>query len=186
MWNNSNRTPTERWQKTSDFEKEGRALPKRAPETGASTAISSDHRDGHEMLTLLCSHQEACVQAQVTIHTPLGACAARHCQGPMIQRQVPWENTWCASGCCNITPASAAAGSPCIPVITSVPPSPQAWIIKSPLISHCFNPILSGWEQMPEGNLHAEAGPNLKLNPRSCANREEKGKSLPAASGVVD
>ena len=39
---------------------------------------------------------------------------------------------------------------------------------------------------MPSGDLHAEAGPNLKLNPRSCANKEEKGKSLPAASGAAD
>ena len=41
-------------------------------------------------------------------------------------------------------------------------------------------------QKMPEGNLHAEAGPYPKLNPRSCANREEKGKSLPAASGAAD
>ena len=37
-------------------------------------------------------------------------------------------------------------------------------------------------QKMPTGDLHAEAGPN----PRSCANKEEKGKSLPAASGAVD
>ena len=34
--------------------------------------------------------------------------------------------------------------------------------------------------------LFPEEGPNPKLNPRSCANREEKGKSLPAASGAAD
>ena len=39
---------------------------------------------------------------------------------------------------------------------------------------------------MPEGNLHAEVGPKPKLNPGSCANKEEKGKFLPAASGGVD
>ena len=38
-------------------------------------------------------------------------------------------------------------------------------------------------EQTAEGDLHAEAGPNPKQNPGSCANKEEKGKSLPAASG---
>ena len=37
-----------------------------------------------------------------------------------------------------------------------------------------------------EGDLHAEAGPNPKLNPRSCANKEDKWKSLPAASGAAD
>ena len=57
---------------------------------------------------------------------------------------------------------------------------------QNPLISRCFNPILSEQEQKPEGNLHTEVGPNPKLNPESCENKEEKGKSLPAASGAVD
>ena len=39
---------------------------------------------------------------------------------------------------------------------------------------------------MPEGDLHAEEEPDPKLNPRSCANKEEKGKFLPAASGADD
>ena len=39
-------------------------------------------------------------------------------------------------------------------------------------------------QKMPSGDL--QAGPNPKLNPRSCANKEEKGKSLPAASGAAD
>ena len=39
---------------------------------------------------------------------------------------------------------------------------------------------------MPEGDLHAEVGPKPKLNPRSCENKEEKGKFLYAASGAVD
>ena len=39
---------------------------------------------------------------------------------------------------------------------------------------------------MPELDLHAEVGPKPKLNPGSCANKEEKGKSLPAASGAAD
>ena len=34
-----------------------------------AAAISVDTRDGHETLRLCCSHQEACVQSQVTIHT---------------------------------------------------------------------------------------------------------------------
>ena len=41
-------------------------------------------------------------------------------------------------------------------------------------------------KQMPEGDLHAEAGPNPKLNTSSCANKEVKGKFLCAASGVAD
>ena len=47
-------------------------------------------------------------------------------------------------------------------------------------------PQTSQKEQMPEGDLHAEVGSKLKLNPRSCANKEEKGKFLCAASGAAD
>ena len=36
-----------------------------------------------------------------------------------------------------------------------------------------------------EGNLHAEVGPKSMVNPTSCANKEEKGKSLRAASGAA-
>ena len=39
---------------------------------------------------------------------------------------------------------------------------------------------------MPEGDLHAEAGPKPKLNLRSHANKEEKGKFLHAASEAAD
>ena len=54
-------------------------------------------------------------------------------------------------------------------------------VSQSPVISCCFNPILSGWEQRPEGNLQAEVGPKSKLNPRSCVNKKEKGKFLHGA-----
>ena len=47
-------------------------------------------------------------------------------------------------------------------------------------------PQTSQKEQKPKDNLHAEAGPKPKLNPGSCANKEEKGKSLPVASGPAD
>ena len=46
--------------------------------------------------------------------------------------------------------------------------------------------VLSGWEQKPEGNLPVEVEPKPKLNPRSCAKKEEKGKFLHAASRAVD
>ena len=39
---------------------------------------------------------------------------------------------------------------------------------------------------MPEGDLHVEVGPKPKLNPRSCANKEDKGKSLHSASAAAD
>ena len=50
-----------------------------------------------------------------------GACAARHCQGPVSQGKLPRENARRASGCCNVMPASAAAGSPRI----RTPPCPR-------------------------------------------------------------
>ena len=43
-----------------------------------------------------------------------------------------------------------------------------------------------GEEQTPEGDLHAEAGLNPKLNTRSCANKEEKGKFPHVASETAD
>ena len=52
-----------------------------------------------------------------------GACAARHCQGPVIQGQLPQENTRSASGWCNDTLASATAASP---RLLRTPPSSPA------------------------------------------------------------
>ena len=68
-----------------------------------------------------------------------GACAACHCQGPVIQGQTPLENTRPSSGCCHVTLASATAGLPCIPY----PSLCTAWGSQSPLISCYFNPIFS-------------------------------------------
>ena len=52
---------------------------------------------------------------------------------------------------------------------------PVAWVSQSPLISCCFNPALSGQEHMPEGDLHAEVGPNPKLNPWAVGTKKRKG-----------
>ena len=111
-----------------------------------------------------------------------GACAARHCQGPVIQGQLPREKARRASGCCNVMPASAAAGSPCI----RTPPSPRPERARAPESAAPLTPSCLSKEQTPSGNLHAEAGPNPKLNPGRCANKEEKGKFLPAASEAAD
>ena len=68
-----------------------------------------------------------------------GACAARHRQAPVIQGQLSRENARHASGCCNVTPASAAAGSPC----TLYPSLPPGLGEPEPPISCSFNPVLS-------------------------------------------
>ena len=71
----------------------------------------------------------------------LGACAACHCQGPVIHGQLFQENTQCGSVCCNVKLASAATGLPHI-LYPSLPP---AWVNQRPQISCFFNPILSKW-----------------------------------------
>ena len=81
-----------------------------------------------------------CKHRSLSTPTLLGACAVLHCQGPVIQGQYPWENTWHTSGCCSVLPASATAGSHCI----VYPSLPLAWVSQSPLISCHFNPTLSG------------------------------------------
>ena len=111
-----------------------------------------------------------------------GACAARHCQGPVIQGQLPRKNTQRVSGCCNVTPASAATGSPRI----RTPPSPRPERARAPESAAPLTPSCLSEEQMPSGYLHTEADPKPKLNPGRCANKEEKGKFLPVASGAAD
>ena len=110
-----------------------------------ATAISSDTRDGNETQTLLLQPPRIlCANTGHYPHSPWGACAACHCQGPVIQGQIPQENTRCASGCCNAMLASAAAGSPHIPIITNIPfPPPGLNEPESP-VSRCFNPSCLG------------------------------------------
>ena len=69
-------------------------------------------------------------------------------------------------------------------------PPPHKYIKNTPtcgttpterLLNTGRRPQTSQKEQKPEGDLHTEVGPNPKLNPRSCVNKEEKGKFLHAA-----
>ena len=99
-----------------------RAPFKGAPETGS---IRGDQR-GPQRRALDAKAATAANKKPVCKHRSLstpplpGACAAHHCQGPVIQGQLPRQNAQCASGCCNFTLASAATGSPRI----CTPPSP--------------------------------------------------------------
>ena len=77
-----------------------------------------------------------------------------------------------------LPPQAGPASVPLPPHGLSEPEPPESAATLTP---SCLSE-----EQMPSGNLHTEAGPNPKVNPRSCANKEEKGKSLPAASGAAD
>ena len=85
--------------------------------------------------------------------------------------------------------AVATSGQPLPPQARPTfhtPPSPwteraRALESAAPLTPSCLSE-----EEMPSGDLHAEAGTNPKLKTRSCANKEEKEESLPVASGAAD
>ena len=100
-----------------------------------------------------------------SLSTPpfLGACAGFQCQGPVIQGQLPWENTRHASGCCKVVPASATTGTPCIPYHSL----PTSWVNKSPLISCSFNLLMSGWRTDARGQ------PILRGRAKSTAETQE-------------
>ena len=161
-----------------------RVMLKGAPETG----VSHGYQYGPQRRAWDAEAAAAATKKLVSKHrsmsTPAlpGACAAHHCQGPVIQGQLPRENAQHTSGWCNVTPASATAGSPRT-LYSSIPP---AWVSQSPLISCSFNPVLSERRTEALRRPICRASPNPKLNARSCVNKEEKGKFLPAASGAAD
>ena len=98
-----------------------------------AVTISLDPKDRHEMLTLLLLPTRIlCASTDHYLHPPThtpGVCAACHCQCPVIQGQLPQENTWCTSA---VAMDSAAAGSPHIPIMTSVPLPPPSLSEQEP------------------------------------------------------
>ncbi|KAJ8795862.1 hypothetical protein J1605_002624 [Eschrichtius robustus] len=107
-------------------EEDGREpqLSARTPEAGASRGYQRgpQRRAGDARAAAAATKKPVCERRSLSTPPLLGACAARHCQGPVIQGQLPQENARSASGCCNVTPASAAAGSP---RLLRTPPSPR-------------------------------------------------------------
>ena len=91
-----------------------RAPLKGAPEMGASRGYQRgpQRRAWDAKAAAAATKKPVCKNRSLSTPPLPGACAARHCQGPVIQGQLPRENTWRASGCCNVMLASAAAGSP--------------------------------------------------------------------------
>ena len=149
-----------------------------------AVAISVDTRDGHEMLRLLL--QPPRILCASTGHYPhLPSCEpvqpanARVLWSrdsfPRRTRGMPQDVTM---SCRPLSPQACPA--------FCTPPSPPAWVSQIPQSAAPLTPFGLGSEEMPSGDLHTEAGPNPKLNPRSCVNKEEKGKFLPAASGATD
>ena len=148
-----------------------------------AATVSADSRDRHGTLRLLLQPPRIlCASTGHYPHIPswepVQPATARV---PWSRDNFPGRTNGVPPGCCNVSLASASAGSPHIPYPSLSP----AWVSHNPLISNSFNLLLSGWRTDARG-WHAEVGPNPKLNPKSCANKEEKGKFLHAASGTVD
>ena len=104
---------------------------------GASCGYHCGHqrRAWNANATAAATKKPVCKHRSLSTPPLLEACAARHCQGSVIQGQLPRESTWHTSGYCNITLL------PCI-LYPSLPP---ALVSQSPLISGYFNLVLSGW-----------------------------------------
>ena len=109
---------------TAHKERGFRAPPKRTPETGASRGSQRGPQRwaGDAKAAAATTKKPVCKHRSLSTPPLPLACAARHCHSPMIQGQLPRENARHISGCCNITPASAATGSSRI----CAPPSPPA------------------------------------------------------------
>ena len=155
-----------------------REPPKGAPEKGASHGYQCRHQRQAWNTKAATAATKKAVCKHKSLYTPPlpWACAARHCQGPVIQGQLPRENTQCTSGCCNVPqplPLQARLTFHIPP-----PPTPRPEWATAPYSAATLTPPCLSEEQMPSGDLHAEVGPNPKLNPRNCANKEEKGNFL--------
>ena len=100
-----------------------RALLKGAPETGASRGYQREpqRQAGDAKAAAATTKKPVCEHRSLYTPPLPGACAARLGQGPVIQGQPPRENARRASGCCNVTPASAAQARPA----SSVPLPPR-------------------------------------------------------------
>ena len=119
-----------------------------------------------------CSHQEACVQAQVTIHTspPGSLCSLPLPVSPDPGTTSLGEHTAClrllqrhAGLCrCRLAPHSI----PCPPPSLSEP---------EPLISRYFNPLLSAWRTDARGRPICRGGAKSKAEPQElCEQRRER------------
>ena len=107
-----------------------------------------------------------------SLSTPplLGACAARHCQGPVIQGQLPQEIARRASGWCNVTLASAAAGSPRI----RTPPFPRPEWARAP---EAAAPLTLSWakNRCPQATYMKRRGQIQSWTPGAVRTKTRKG-----------
>ena len=101
-----------------------RVPPKQTPEMGASRGYQRgpQRRAGDAKAAAATTKKPVCKHRSLSTPPLPGACAAHHRQGPVIQGQLPRENTQRTSGCCNVTLASAATGSPRLLHTVPLPP----------------------------------------------------------------
>ena len=90
---------------TARKERGFRAPPKRAPETGASRGDQRrpQRRARDTKAAAAATKKPVCEHTSLSTPPLPVACAARHCQAPVIRRQLPQENARRTSGCCNVT-----------------------------------------------------------------------------------
>ena len=146
-------------------------------------AISADPRDGREILRLLLQPPRSlwASTGHYPHHPSWKPVQPATARVPLSRENFP--------GRMHGVPQAGATSRWLLPpqaCPASVPVPPSGLSEPEPQSSCSLTPSCLSEEQMPSGDLHTEVGPNPKLNPRSCANKEEKGKFLPAASGAAD
>ena len=101
-----------------------RAPLKGAPEMGTSRGCQRgpQRRAGDAKAAAAATKKPVCKHRSLSTPPLPGACAACHCQGPVIHEQLPLEKAPHASGWCNVMLTSAAAGSHCIHTLPSPRP----------------------------------------------------------------
>ena len=148
-----------------------RAPPKRAPEMGASHGYQRvPQRRAWDAKAAAASKKPVSKHRSPSTPPLLGASAARHCQGPMIQGQLHQENTRPASGCCNVTPASAAAGLPCI----RTPPFPRPEWARAPTSGAPLTPSCLGQKGRPQVTYTQRQGQIQSWTQELCEQRRER------------
>ena len=154
-----------------------RALPKWAPETGVSHSyqLRPQRRAWNANAATTATKKAVCKHRSLSTPPLLGACAARHCQGPVIQGQLPQENTRHASGCCNVMLASSATGSPHIPSMTTVPlPLPGMSEQESPNQTWLYPPLVRVRNRCLRVPYTQRQGQNQSWNPGAVRTKKRK------------
>ena len=140
------------------------ALPKRAPETGVSRGYQRrpQRRAWDAKAADATTKKPVCKPRSLSTPPLLGACAARHCQRPVIRDNFPGTTHGVpqagATSCCPLPPQ--ASPHP----YTSLPPD---WVSQSPRSSCPFNPALS------EGRIDALKWPTRRGGSKSKAEPRE-------------